>query len=561
MRHNCVLLLLLSVGCLPVLAQDRPFPYSSCEVGKATADLNINNVTARVYNTGWLFFNAYDTTRAGWNNSQYAIPKRDSLRSSWGASFWMGGYVENKLRHSRPHFGFNSISYWPGPLDDNGQPPADCAVYDAIFSLTRDDLEKASIDDFTENVLNWPVDLGAPVVDGDGVSGNYNLEGGDRPALLGDQMAWWIMNDLGNDRFRDPRNTAVGDPLEVEIRVSAYAYAGSGRSFIDNTTLYRYQISYHGDLPLEKAYFGFYAELIAGESGDDLAGTDSLLNLLYVYDDDNEDWYYASGVPAIGMTMIRGPLADLDRTDNNGDGVVDEPGERLNLSASIINNDVHENYGIAPTYSHLSGGCGGSSISGIWHAEDRDCHVTIQPGGGATSFWYTGDPLTGEGYLDLRPGYKPGMISVGPITMQPGDVQEFAYAIVWAQDETTMASVAKLRKQVASLQLAADVVLTPALERFERPRPPALFETRYSGFYPNPFTRTSTATYEVSVTAPVRVEVFDMLGRSRGLIVDAVQQPGRYTVEIRGDDYEPGVYLYRISVGHLTDTGMITRIR
>ena len=119
------------------------------------------------------------------------------------------------------------------------------------------------------------------------------------------------------------------------------------------------KITYHGDQPLEDAYIGLYSELIAGEWGDDLAGTDSTLNLLYVYDDDNEDWYYASGVPAIGMTMIRGPVADLDLMDNDGDGVIDESGERLNITASIINNDVHENYGPEPSYSHLSGGCGG----------------------------------------------------------------------------------------------------------------------------------------------------------------------------------------------------------
>ena len=124
-----------------------------------------------------------------------------------------------------------------------------------------------------------------------------------------------------------------------------------------------------------------------------------------------------------------------------------------------------------------------------------------------------------------------------------------------------MASIQQLRKQVATLQAASDVVLTPNLSRFQLPKPPPLFETRYSEFYPNPFNRAARATYEVSATAPVRVEVFDMLGRSRGLLVDAVQQAGRYMVEIKGEDYEPGVYMYRIAVGHLTDTGMITRIR
>ena len=37
--------------------------------------------------------------------------------------------------------------------------------------------------------------IGAPVLDGDGIEGNYNLGAGDQPAIRGDVMAFWTMTD------------------------------------------------------------------------------------------------------------------------------------------------------------------------------------------------------------------------------------------------------------------------------------------------------------------------------------------------------------------------------
>ena len=80
-------------------------------------------------------------------------------------------------------------------LMKGGRPPEDCAAYDTIYEVSRADMELASLNDFTDQVQNWPAHLGAPVVDGDGVTGNYNLEAGRQTGY-----AWRSNGLVGHER-------------------------------------------------------------------------------------------------------------------------------------------------------------------------------------------------------------------------------------------------------------------------------------------------------------------------------------------------------------------------
>ena len=109
----------------------------------------------------------------------------------------IAGEVGEELRTAATLYG--PAEFWPGPLDDQGAPPPQCALYDRIYNITRWDIERYNETGIgTPDFLEWPFQLGAPVLDGDGDPDNYNVVDGDRPALVGDEMAWWIMNDVGN---------------------------------------------------------------------------------------------------------------------------------------------------------------------------------------------------------------------------------------------------------------------------------------------------------------------------------------------------------------------------
>jgi len=65
--------------------------------------------------------------------------------------------VNNELRMTATTYG--PYEFWPGPLDDAGNPPADCTPYDRIYEITRDDLAA-----YNSTGLLLPPPHGSPVV-------------------------------------------------------------------------------------------------------------------------------------------------------------------------------------------------------------------------------------------------------------------------------------------------------------------------------------------------------------------------------------------------------------
>lgn len=161
----------------------------SCDHGEATARLDINGVSAAVYNNGNLF----------WAGSlpHYNVPAGSQSNAIFATNLWIGGLVEGELRMSASDYG--PWEMWPGPLDESGNPPEDCSEYDRIYKVSGYELNEFNRTGIpTRDIAEWPWQLGAPVEDGDGDPDNYDLEAGDRPKIEGDQTLWWVMNDMGN---------------------------------------------------------------------------------------------------------------------------------------------------------------------------------------------------------------------------------------------------------------------------------------------------------------------------------------------------------------------------
>ena len=67
--------------------------------------------------------------------------------------------------------------------------------------------------------------------------------------------------------------------------------------------------------------------------------------------------------------------------------------------------------------------------------------------------------------------------------------------------------------------------------------------------YPNPFNPATTIGYRLSTVSPVRLSVYDVLGREVALLVDAVQSPGRHLAQFDAHGLASGVYVYRLTSG------------
>jgi hypothetical protein len=78
---------------------------------------------------------------------------------------------------------------------------------------------------------------------------------------------------------------------------------------------------------------------------------------------------------------------------------------------------------------------------------------------------------------------------------------------------------------------------------------------------PNPFAGRTQISYEVASAAPVRLSVYDALGREVAVLVDGPQEAGAHTATFDARGLAAGTYVYRLVVGSEVRTGRMTLAR
>ncbi len=291
----------------------------------------------------------------------------------------------------------------------------------------------------SDDLREWPWQWGAPVIDGDGNPANYNLAGGDRPEVLGHETHWWVMNDAAG--FHTTTGTP---PIGMEVQTTAFGVATSGD--LDNTTFYRYRFTYRGAEPLTDAYFGFWVDADLGNATDDYVGSDTTLNMGFVYNSDNLDEGtdgYGAAPPALGVMFLEGPEGGSSR-------LMDVFLYYDNITAPNGNPRSNTN----DWYNYLRGvwqdgkpmvNCGDD-----YNPTGLACAAQAEP----TTFMWPGDPVTGQFWSERNfngagnanpPNDRRFLMSTGPRTMQPGGTEELVFAIVYARGTDHLDSVTRLR--------------------------------------------------------------------------------------------------------------------
>ncbi len=529
----------------------------TCEQATAEAFLDIGNVRARIFNQGGLF----------WRQSPngYQVPKDGNSHALFAANIWVSGLIDNEMRVAGSSFG--PWEFWPGPIDDAGNPPADCTPYDQIWEINRNDINAFfEFGTISENMANWPWQLGAPVIDGDGNPNNYNLAEGDLPELIGHQRLWWIMNDRGNVHER-----SGSEPLGIEVHGTAIGYEFP--QLVENNTFYSYQLINKNTSTIEDAYFTFWTDGDLGNFDDDYVGSDTLLGLAYYYNSDNDDEGgegYGANPPAVGFMFLKTPPAEHDFIDNDRDNEVDEAGEELGVTIIMNHQKSGGALGDPSTLQDYF-----NYARGIWKDGQplQEGIIGYRSGGGITRFYMPGDPVTGTFWSELNadgmglvldPADRRLHASTGPFTLAPGDTVQVAFGVVWARGDDNLDSVRKLKADVASLNEAAEAILTPSIQ--ENPFPqqdPVASENFVLGFdqnFPNPFTQSTTIRYSLPQSMQVRLAVFDILGREVAVLVQERQDAGIYSVEFDAGVLPAGVYLARLEANVLQFTKRILKV-
>ena len=225
------------------------------------------------------------------------------------------------------------------------------------------------------------------------------------PDVQGDQMLWCVYNDA--DPAKHVFQGGETAPLAIEVHQTVYSYQ------YESTVFVRYQLINKGVNLLDSLLIGFWADPDVGSSFDDRIGSDSALALVYVYNGHYQDVVYGTSPPALGLTLPRslagipsayaftGPLKPQDPQN-----IVETRHQMLGL----------ENDGLPK----------------------RD------PEGNPSRYWFSGDAAHGTGWLDPTLADRRMLITVGPVTMAPGDTQTVEVVIKISQGTDNLSSVAKL---------------------------------------------------------------------------------------------------------------------
>ena len=435
MRHATALLALLLAGAMGQSADAQGPAPGNCTLGTAEGDLEINNIFARVFNTGSLFFG--NTSEAA-----YLAPQASGNSPIYASGLWVGGQVDGDLRVAGSRY--RDFNFWPGPLGSDGRPvnPNNCEPFDRIYRVSTVDIVNFESGlGASRDLAEWPADLGAPVVDGDGDPTNYNLDGGDRPEIIGNQALWWVMNDVGNEHTAQQT-----DPLGIEVQVLAFAF--SRADDLGSTTFYRYRIINKSGIPIEDTYVSLFSDPDLGDAADDFVGYDADLGLGFVYNDLAEDAAY--GVPpAAGYDFFQGPIVD---------------GDTLDATAY----SYFENESSGPTTDPGTGEEIYNYMQGLW--KDGTPMYAFgtgynEPQAEVTKFAFPGDPVTGEFWSEENNdgngtrnagGDRRFAIHTGPFTLEPNDPQDIVFGIVFAQGADRLSSITALRAADRLAQTAYD---------------------------------------------------------------------------------------------------------
>ena len=447
------------------------------------------------------------------------------------AGLWVAGNVGSELRASGETYLGNNVSYTPGPLSASGQPYADnCDRYNRVWIVTLDDqIQYDAFGTLTDDMRTWPYQAGAPVRDGDGVAGNYNLAGGDRPRIWGAATAWYVLNDVAYHSF--PGTTGLG--LEVQVTVGTLGYSLPGGLVVRHRLVYKPS----QNVPLTDTFVGMWNDVDLGVASDDYIATDSTLSMIYTYNADNADegngGFGSANLPAQGVQLLQGPRVD---TDGNGtkETVLRATSGRL-LDKNQNNQNMYEPR-TPQEYRYV--------LDARW----RDgTPVTIGNrgyGGTVPTRWafsgmppnyWTEDQLTPGATLS-PPGDRRGVVASGPFTMQPGETQDIVTAFPVAFGTDRIDAVRNLKAYAASLlnayPVANDTDARPGLA---------------VALGPNPTRGSLRGTVPAGQSATVAL--YDLLGRELHTLA-TLPQGGAFTADV--SEATPGVYFVRIKQGTAT---------
>ena len=402
---------------LGVAGGDVPRRATQSPAGFSLKRLDVNRINCVITNDGG--FADYRQT----HSSGLEWPKGSGKTAVYTGGLFIAGKesATKQLRIAAAMYGSN---YRPGTIDgvfsgdpavasDSGNPAF------RVYKIQRSDTAGGLNPDYTE----WPANQGAPI------------DQFGKPKFFGEQQLFAVFNDVDTSTVDPPEIT----PLGVEVR--ALYWADSSVGFLQDVMYMQWEIINKSSFAYESTFVGIWSDIDMGQANDDQAGCDTTVHLGYVYngfDVDDSQIGYGDKPPAVGIQLLSGPIGYA--------------GFPLGMTSFIVTADP-----LYPRFQDIPGGDDFSItayryMSGLNFFGNPMVNAVT---GAATTFAFSGDPATGEGWVaegwrilgDLRI-----MVNSGPFYLAPGDTQRVVAALFLAQGDNRFLSLQKLRATAGALQ-------------------------------------------------------------------------------------------------------------
>ncbi len=379
----------------------------------------------------------------------------------YAGGLWIGG-VDSASGQTRVTISEYSSEYGPGPMENFTYMP-DRPQF-RVFKLYGDSLvgnpNQAYLD-----YLQYGIGQGAPF--------KVGLANDTTPDMVGDQMLWSVCNDADSTKHINASGQSL--PLGVEVKQTTFAFTRQGA--LGNIIILKFQVFNKGTSVLQNTYFSIWADPDLGGAGDDLVGCDTGLSVGFIYNATNDDQYYGATPPSLGIDFFQGPLIYTGNPSDFalmwGDTLWNYKNMGMTSFDKYINGTDPDNF--QESYNYMRG-------------LTRQGEPYIYNGDTIT-YVCSGDPVTGEGDLDIAPADRRFQMSTGPITFRPGDSTEILAAIIVGQGTDRLNSITVMKQLDEFAQQLYE-------NGFNPPKPPAKPQVTVA-VLPNEITMSWTDTSEV----------------------------------------------------------------
>ncbi len=410
----------------------------------------------------------------------------------------------------------------------------------------------------------WPADSGAPYNDVNH-DGSYNPEI-DVPGVPSASQTMYV-------RYDDSNSPNLYGSLPIGLEITETYWTFSDDAQLSSTIFKKVDIVYTGG---NQPYAGSYIDSMfisqwsdpdVGNSTDDFAGCDTLLNLGYAFNAGAEDAVYGGlGLepPATGYVMLQG-VSEYSGfpSDSAIFNFSWRHGYRYSnphpmssfayIAAGGLWSDPDFSYiGTLELYNMMRGFQGDPSYPGAQQFPESVADYT-----GSGCFLLTGDPVTASGKIDGvldGPGDRRILLTNGPFHMNLGDTVEIVLALTSAIGSDRLLSVTDLRVNASAANDAFQYYAAHNVTAVDGGVSEG-FDFRLSQNFPNPFNPSTGIQYSISQPGRVTLKVYDMLGREAASLVDEYQAAGHYSVNFDGTGLSTGVYIYQLKMsGNFSQT-------